>query len=387
MKTRIYAMTHRKFFEPEDTSLYIPLHVGRVSGPELGYLGDHTGENISAQNDLYGELTGVYWVWKNDRDSDVIGICHYRRYFVNENRRQLKAADYERILSGYDIIVSTRMQAKTSYLQYYGEAHNADDLYAVSRAIQKLYPKDYPLYEQILNQPGYYYGNLMVTSRRLFFEYALWLFSILEEAGKEIDVSSYDLYNRRVYGFLSEQLLMLWIVKKQLKAYECPIGITAEKAETAELKLAITQLIKQREILQARELFYGFLKIRPDVRLELSDIRGEIPVIEQLLYMMEEEKKYGTEGLLPYTDQLDLLIAHYKKVKLILKECEKGQIAPEDQRYFLEKKVSWVMVMVILLNSQEEIKNKPGVLNRIKQFYLQNGKLQDAKALEGVHLS
>ena len=94
MKIRIYTMTHKVFLEPEDKNLYIPLHVGRALGGDLGYLNDNTGENISAWNDRYGELTGVYWVWKNDTDSDIIGICHYRRFFVDQDRQILRGCDY-----------------------------------------------------------------------------------------------------------------------------------------------------------------------------------------------------------------------------------------------------------------------------------------------------
>lgn len=387
MKVRIYTMTHKRFLEPEDKSLYIPLHVGRALGSELGYMGDNTRENISGWNDRYGELTGVYWVWKNDLDSDVIGICHYRRFFVNQERSLLKQEDYERILSKYDIIVSTGMMADKVYLQYYGEAHNPEDLYAVGRAIKKIYPEDYPVFENVINQPKYYYGNLMAAGRKLFMEYAQWLFSILTEAEKEIDVSAYDLYNRRVFGFLSEQLLLLWITKKNLKAYECPIGITAEKAETVELKLVPGQLVKTGEISQAREMLYEYLKIRPDVRLELSDIKGEIPVIEQLLYIMEEEEKRGITGLYRFSGQLDVQILHYRKIADILKACGQGHFNEKQRQYFLESGVSWVMVMVILLNCSIDAGDKLKILEQMKLFYQRNERTADVQALEGVRIS
>ena len=90
MRIKIYTMTHKRFLEPEDNTLYIPLHVGRAMSRDLGYIGDNTGEHISTWNDRYGELTGVYWVWKNDIDADIIGICHYRRFFVVYVRNRLK---------------------------------------------------------------------------------------------------------------------------------------------------------------------------------------------------------------------------------------------------------------------------------------------------------
>ena len=387
MKITIYTMTHRRFLEPEDSTLYLPLHVGRALGQDLGYQSDNTGPNISAKNDRYGELTGVYWVWKNDLDSDIIGICHYRRFFVDQQRHLLRQSDYERLLNCYEVIVSPGMTADKPYLQYYGEAHNAEDLYSVGRAIKKLYPEDYPLFEQVLNQPKYYYGNLMAARRELFMDYAGWLFALLQEAEKEIDVSSYDLYNRRVFGFLSEQLLLLWITKNQLKVYECPVGLTSEKAETLELKLAVSQLVKNGEIPQARELFYEFLKIRPDVRLELSDIKGEIPVIEQLLYIMQEEQNRGIEGLFQFSAQLGDQIVHYHKVEEALKACSQGQFDSAYKQYFLKNAVSWVMALVILSNSLVGIPDKAAVLEQVRQFYLQNGKAGHAKALEGVQFT
>ena len=66
---------------PED-KIYLPIHVGRVEKADLGYLGDDTGDNISAKNANYCELTGLYWAWKNLK-CDYIGLCHYRRYFAH----------------------------------------------------------------------------------------------------------------------------------------------------------------------------------------------------------------------------------------------------------------------------------------------------------------
>ena len=80
MKIRIYTMTHRPFHVPSDP-MYQPLQVGRATHEDLGYPGDDTGDNISALNCFYSELTGVYWIWKNVHDAEYVGLCHYRRFF------------------------------------------------------------------------------------------------------------------------------------------------------------------------------------------------------------------------------------------------------------------------------------------------------------------
>lgn len=386
MKVTIYTMTHKHFLQPEDVSLYRPLHVGRAIGEDLGYPGDDTGENISAQNGFYGELTGVYWVWKNDTDSDIIGICHYRRYFVDENSNLLRKEDYENILNDYDMIAADGRKMDKPYLQLYGEYHYVDDLLAVGRAIQKRYPDYYPVFDQVIHGKKEFYGNLMVTRRELYMEYAKWLFDVFSEAGKEIDVSTYDLYHKRVFGFLSEQLLLVWVTKNGLRVYECPVGYTSEKAETAELKLAIGQLVKQRNISQAREMFYEVLKIRPDLTQELSDIKKEIPVIEYLLYLMEQEKIHGIEGILAYSDHLPTQIAHYKKTLEILNRCAKDDFSDDQKAYLLRTGVSWVMVMVIVLNSLSGSDAAAQVLRNMKQFFIEHEKFEDAQALDQAKL-
>ena len=94
MRTKIFVMTHKKFHSPQN-EIYIPLQVGRALGENLGYLGDDIGESISELNPFYGELTGLYWLWKNYQDVDLIGVCHYRRYFFDGSGKLMTKDEYE----------------------------------------------------------------------------------------------------------------------------------------------------------------------------------------------------------------------------------------------------------------------------------------------------
>lgn len=381
-KVKIFTMTHKKFMEPKEP-IYVPLQVGRAVSNDLGYLGDDTGDSISEKNCYYGELTGVYWVWKNVMDADIIGICHYRRFFLDQDRKIMNQKQYNEILKKYDVMVSNRVEADKSYIEYYGEAHNAKDLLMVGEVIKEKYPDYYQYYEQAMQGNVYYYGNLMVTSRGIFQKYAKWLFDILFEVEKRIDISEYDLYNQRVFGFLSEQMLKIWLDKNRLHVYEGTIGITAEKAETVELKLAMSQLVRMEKIEEARNMLYEYLKIRPDVRLELSDIKQEIPMIEQLLYIAQEEKKHGIVGLQAYSDNLQLWIEHYRKVLHCLVECSEGCLSKKNAEYLLQKNVTWIMVKVILLNVPENIiKDSLQVAQIVQMLYEENGRKRDAENLK-----
>lgn len=57
-------------------------------------------------------------------------------------------------------------------------------------------------------------------------------FDILFDVEKQLDMTGYDEYNQRVYGFIAERLLRVWIVYNNYKPYECIVGLTESKAET-----------------------------------------------------------------------------------------------------------------------------------------------------------
>lgn len=349
MSTTIYTMTHKAFNPPEDKT-YVPLHVGREGKQDLGYLGDNTGDNISDLNCYYGELTGVYWLWMNRTIPGNVGICHYRRFFINDNQELLSEPDFEKLLSEYDIITSKAMYCdKDNYRDYYAAAHNVFDLDMEGEVIKEIYPDYYDAFKTVMAGKKHYFGNLMVTSSELFDEYCEWLFNIFAVLGDRIDVSSYDEYHRRIFGFLSEQLLLVWVTAKGLKVYESRIGITEEKAETKELKQAVGVLLADHKVSEARELFTEILKVRPDIRLEHSDLRGEIPIIEQLLYILEEEKKAGLDGALTKTTSLTSLINLYRDTLDILRKGT--EMTDEDKKFLSDNSVSDIMIQVIKINN------------------------------------
>lgn len=312
MNTKIFVMTHKSFVQPK-ADIYVPLHVGREGKPDLGYLSDNVGNHISDLNMLYGELTGVYWIWNNYRGDENIGICHYRRFFVDEEGKLLEEQDYNQLLEDYDIITSNAIDEGCSYYDYFSKAHGEKNLLLEGEIIKKIYPEYYDYFQQCMNGHKHYYGNLMVTSRELFNKYCEWLFTIFVEMGEHIDLTGLDEYHRRVYGFLSEQLLMVWIKTNHLKVKEQRVGIFDEKAETKEFKQAIGYLISCGKIEEAISMYLGVLKARPDIMLEHSDLKGEIPIIGKILMILREEKN-GNGGI--YTDNADdlsKLIQIYKK--------------------------------------------------------------------------
>jgi hypothetical protein len=82
MNIKIFVAYHSEC-QILQNEIYIPIQVGRSNAKSLlNMIGDDTGENISKKNQIYSEMTALYWIWKNFEDYDYIGLCHYRRFFT-----------------------------------------------------------------------------------------------------------------------------------------------------------------------------------------------------------------------------------------------------------------------------------------------------------------
>lgn len=229
MDTKIFVMTHKKI-EPIADPMYVPLQVGKAGKEDLGYLGDDTGDNISEKNRNYCELTGMYWLWKN-MECDIIGICHYRRYFIRDEKL-LDKEQVEQTIQKYPIIVpnSTYVTANdqvSSIREHYDECHNLRDM-AVCREVLKEKCPEYVLaFDLSMEITLFSRGNMWITRKEIYDRYCAWLFDILFEVEKRINITKYDDYQKRVMGFLSERLFRVWL-------YMQPEAILEEKIKQIE---------------------------------------------------------------------------------------------------------------------------------------------------------
>lgn len=343
MATKVFVMTHKKINLQEDDT-FIPLHVGRACADDLGYIGDNTGDNISEYNKFFGELTGLYWIWKNYEGSENIGICHYRRYFVDGDNKWLRTDEFDSILYEYDVITSHNAGGQKTWRELFYEAHNPQDLNAMEEVIKTLYPEYYEEYERVIDGHDIYFGNLCVMPRELYDKYCEWMFSILFETSKYIDTTGYDAYSTRVYGFLSESMLMTWIRVNNLKPYECKVVLTSEKAEKVELKAAVKSLLSQNKPEEARQLFFDILKVRPDIELHSADLKKEIPLIEDILLIVVTERENGIDGMLSFSNDLDELIDAYLNYYKIMQNISNGNIRENDIAFLKEHRFSKVVL-------------------------------------------
>ena len=326
---KIFAMTHKEFDVPNDP-MYIPLHVGHAGAKkDFGYMGDDTGDNISDLNCYYAELSGVYWVWKNYHEADYVGVCHYRRFLTDESGYAFTEKEYEDILSRYDIITTKQLELPNSYRYGFGAHHNVNTLDEAGNIIKERYPEFYDTYVSLVNQNKTYFGNMMVAKKELYDEYCAWLFDIFFELQKRIDLTFADDYHKRVFGFISEFLLYVWVTAKGLSAYECRVAIIGEKKETNEITAQMQRFFQKRDAAGAKEYFMQYLKKRPDVIMEASDITGECKLCLQAVSTANLElAEYGScfldrinayGAVMQYFRQLNKAAAEY--VKNAAKHC------------------------------------------------------------------
>lgn len=228
MNIKILVATHKAYWMPED-DVYLPLHVGREGKQDLGFVGDNTGENISLKNSNFCELTGLYWAWKN-LNCEYIGLCHYRRYFSHkpkskelEDKKQAiyRKADYGKLLCEYDVILPVKRNYYIETVRsQYEHAHNKRDLDELEKIIAEKYPEYSDAFKAVMDRTKLHILNMFVMKKDLFDKYCQWLFDIEFELEKRIDISGYDAYNARIYGFLSERLFNVWLEKQNLKTVE-----------------------------------------------------------------------------------------------------------------------------------------------------------------------
>lgn len=183
---------------------------------------DSIKDNISEKNSNHCELTGLYWMWKNNKidDEEIIGLCHYRRYFLKNilsvnKQNYLNYDNIERLMSHYDIILPKRRASKEKIMDGFTNAPRKEDMDKTREIIKNMYPEYVDSFDSFLNQNESYLYNMFIAKKSIMNEYFKWLFDILFELEKQVDISNYSEYEARIYGFIAERLLNVWVLKNK----------------------------------------------------------------------------------------------------------------------------------------------------------------------------
>lgn len=250
----IYIITH-KAFQPFTTDEgYKTLLVGAERNVgEPTYLTDNSQpDNISQKNASFCELTGAYWIWKHSQD-EIVGLVHYRRFFIDGAGQPITYGEIESFLKDHDLILPTRIATTrvkvpaTAYDHFvFGHGKDGKDAWATCKQVlREKYPDMLASFEVFEQQKSGYFYNMSIMKKPQFDAYCQWLFDILFEVEKRIDLSNYLKYNQRMFGFLSERLLTFWVEYHQLKVKEVPISFTEPPSLLGFIKQEIQRRVER----------------------------------------------------------------------------------------------------------------------------------------------
>lgn len=97
---------------------------------------------------------------------------------------------------------------------HYKHTHYANQLDETRKIIQEQYPTYLNAYDTVIQHTYGYMFNMMIMKYDLLDEYCTWLFNILFELKKRIDMPQLDSFQGRYYGRISEIIFNVWLYEK-----------------------------------------------------------------------------------------------------------------------------------------------------------------------------
>ncbi|MBQ8242776.1 MAG: DUF4422 domain-containing protein [Bacteroidaceae bacterium] len=266
MKNIKIIVAHHKESLLLDNDIYLPIHVGKVNSQiELGIHGDNEGDNISAKNPIYCEMTAIYWAWKNLK-ADYIGLCHYRRYFTFSKKNifdrfkdntkfyltrwignilkpgincynygQITTADINYFRNNalefanqidillnrkeYDAIIPEPFYQACRNVRQFFERLGHRHISLICKIVSDINPDFYPYLKKALDSDKLYAANMFIMKTHLFEDYCEIIFPILQEHEKRTIEQEWcnDLIKEKAYsrlsGYFAEFLTSAYVFK------------------------------------------------------------------------------------------------------------------------------------------------------------------------------
>ena len=169
---------------------------------------DNVGDNISDLNPWFGELTVLYWIWKNFSytNDDIIGFAHWnKRLKISEsNVKKIIESDSKKwvISEGFSLV-------KHDY---------PSDIVTLGEVLKKSYPDYYKSFQRLYNSDGSTLknrnnctGQMFFTSGEQFKKYCDFLFAVLFDVFEKVGKVDRPAYHKRYLAFLGERLLAVYL--------------------------------------------------------------------------------------------------------------------------------------------------------------------------------
>ena len=214
---KVYVVTHKPFDGrlPEN---YEYIQVNAANNARFCALTDDTGENISAKNPCYCELTAMYWIWKNDHENDIVGLAHYRRFlttnkFSSSPRHYIGAKRAEKLLQKYDFLATKQYRSDCTVWEHILSDVHEGDLELLRETAAEICPDYLEAFDEVMKGKKSYLCNMFLCKKQTWDSYCAWLFSLLFALEPKVDMTGYTVQEKRLYGFLAERLFSVYVKK------------------------------------------------------------------------------------------------------------------------------------------------------------------------------
>ena len=148
---------------------------------------DYTGDNISANNLMFNEYAGFYWLLQNWDIKDYIGMIHYRRYFNFLD----DVPNIDKIFSyGIKVILNKKFYLRyplgpgaqpKSNREFYKIWHNVDDFDLMGKIVKENYPQYADGWDRMANVDFIYPSSLFIMKKDMFKEYLSYALDVMNK--------------------------------------------------------------------------------------------------------------------------------------------------------------------------------------------------------------
>jgi hypothetical protein len=266
IKIAVCYYDNNHFGIPKD-EIFLPLQAGKkLSKVNLNILGDDTGDNISEKNKTFGEYSAWYWVWKNIKklypQIEYAGLAHYRRFFALDRKTLfIDSINIKKLpdMSGYgdifikelqncDMIRIKRLVFPYNRIVQFSRSHDISNYFCIKQIVQDLHPEYIKSFNHIFENTNRMSIPLIAARYEILDDYFSWLFPILFEAERRIDVSKYSNYQKRIFAFLAERLTDVYTYHNKLKESYKPMYFICKRRNKSKEILDLIKNILSRII-------------------------------------------------------------------------------------------------------------------------------------------
>ena len=179
----------------------------------------HEGTNIDFLNPWYCELTGLFYLWQNEND-EIVGLEHYRRYFVNKKNQLLSENEIKDILKDNDVICKKyRFKSKD---KGYGTFNKNGWLKGFYNFLSKIENQEFVKFVLNYLKSDYFIQcNMFICRKEIINKYCEFLFDNLTK------LESKDFYGiKRICGYYAEFIFGAWLLYNNYKVHYCDVRLT-----------------------------------------------------------------------------------------------------------------------------------------------------------------